>query len=523
MVSFLGSSFRTTIKSAVLFSSIFFLLNCDQNTDRSLSTHQSPSSSKNDAKPVVPSRELLVRGVYHDLLLDPHAVQNADQSAFLRDVLEGLTAYDPQGKLIPAVAESWKTEDNKTWFFVLREGAKWSTGEAVTAQDFVRSWQQLAQSQSQLKTYLAFLNVANAKKVLKGELPADKLGVEAIEDRILRIQLDKATPYLPHMLAHIALLPRYVQPSNQFVGNGAYRLLNQHANFIHLEKNPYYWAAQKVAFKRVDYQKLSENQSIETLDLVQQPKVIPDNTLYFPQNCTYFYEFNLRDPLLSKSAVRKAIVSMVSARDIVQQVAPKMRPTTHVLPDAMQMEQDSVWEPVVVEQVFEQYGVSEKQPLHLKITHDQQDIHPEVAQRIVRMLSQSDMLRVTAEPVPWQTLLEKRIKGDFQMIRSGWCADYHEPSAFLNVFYSHSPDNKMFYANPKVDELLEKTLSSMNETERYRLYAELGQLLQTENVVLPIFQYQTPIWLHGSLNGYQRENATGIIYSKDLFRKVNVN
>lgn len=518
MFSFDNSHFYSKIKSAVLFTVFFSLLACEPKENPTL-----PSQLSKKDKAVVnvePSRELLVRGVYSDLLLDPHSAQNSDQSAFLRDLLEGLTAYDSQGKLIPAVAESWETEDNKTWFFILREDAKWSTGELIVAQDFVTSWQNLARVSSELKSYLAFLNIENAQSVINGEIAVEKLGVEAVDNRVLRIQLEKATPYLPHMLAHIAMLPRYSHESAQFVGNGAYRLVNQNANLIHLEKNPHYWAAQKASFKFVDYQKLAENQNITGLDIVQQPKNVPENSPYFPQNCTYFYEFNMQDPMLSKSAVRKALVSMVSARDIVQQVDPQMMATTNLLPYSMQMDQESTWEPVVVEQVFGQYGVTETNPLQLEITHDQGNIHSNIAQRLVRMLSQSDMLRVSTEAVSLQSLLEKRSKGDFQIIRSGWCADYHDPSAFLNVFYSKGPDNKMFYSNPKVDELLEKTLTLVNEAERHSIYAQLGQILQSDNAVLPIFQYKIPIWVHPTLNGVHLDNSTGVIYSKDVFRKV---
>lgn len=67
-------------------------------------------------------------------------------------------------------------------------------------------------------------------------MPVADLGIEAIEHRVLRIQLDKPTPALPAMLAHVALLPTYQKESAQFVSNGAYRLVNQQDDFIHLEK-----------------------------------------------------------------------------------------------------------------------------------------------------------------------------------------------------------------------------------------------------------------------------------------------
>ena len=80
---------------------------------------------------------------------------------------EGLTAYDPEGRIVPGIAESWETKDNKTWIFTLREGLRWSNGDPLVAQDVMLSWQALSQSNSPLRSYLAYLNLKNAKGVLE--------------------------------------------------------------------------------------------------------------------------------------------------------------------------------------------------------------------------------------------------------------------------------------------------------------------------------------------------------------------
>lgn len=137
------------------------------------------------------------------------------------------------------------------------------------------------------------------------------------------------------------------------------------------------------------------------------------------------------------------------------------------------------------------------------------------------MWSQSDMIRVKAQPVAWQQLLEKRAKRDFEVIRSGWCADYNEPSAFLNIFYSQAADNQAGYHHAEVDKLLEQTLLPQTETERKHLYSKITTQLQQDYVVLPIFQYTTPIFIHPTVTGYHLDNPTGTMYSKDLYRKVS--
>ena len=464
------------------------------------------------------NRVELKRGVYSDLTLQPWQAQNEEQTQLLRDLFEGLTAYDAQGNLIPAVAESWQTKDNKTWIFTLRENVKWSNGEAVTASDFVQSWQALSQSESPLKNYLAFINLKNAKAVLEKTLAVESLGLFAENDRTLRIELDKASPYLPSMLAHVSLLPRYTKSTETFISNGAYQLQSQAENQHILTANPYYWAKEKVIFEQVKYQKIAADADLSDFDVVINPQKTVQNIQDYPQLCTYFYEFNLADPMLQKSAGRKAIASMVSTKNLVADIA-HLHPSNTFLPKSMLGEQDSVWEPVVAEQLLSPNQISETHPLKLRIRYDDSSLNQTVAMRLNRQLSQSDLLRVENQGVSWQELQTARTKGDFQLIRSGWCADFNDPIAFLNLFYSKSPDNKNGYKNAEFDRLFESAMTATSEKVRLENYAKLKGIVQQEYLVLPIFQYSTPVYLAPSIMGAQ-VNSVGTIYSKDLWRKV---
>lgn len=86
-------------------------------------------------------------------------------------------------------------------------------------------------------------------------LPVESLGLFAENDRTLRIELDKASPYLPSMLAHVSLLPSYTKSTETLISNGAYQLQSQDNNQQVLTANPYYWAKEKVIFQQVKYQK----------------------------------------------------------------------------------------------------------------------------------------------------------------------------------------------------------------------------------------------------------------------------
>ena len=181
---------------------------------------------------------------------------------------------------------------------------------------------------------------------------------------------------------------------------------------------------------------------------------------------------------------------------------------------------ESHWEQTPVEQLLSQGQISEKAPLKLTLSYDQSELQHQLVQGLIRMWSQSDMIRIIGEGMSKSQLLENIAKGNFHIARSGWCADYNEPSAFLSLFYSHSPDNKSGYRNEEVDRLFEQSLKVIPSAERTALYHRIEQILQEENVVLPLYQSRVPVYLHPTLNGYDSDNPTEVIYSKDLFRRI---
>lgn len=514
---------RNSISAVVFFAVFLFMLllsGCEE----------LPSPAEQAViRPVKKEVNVLHRGVYTDFVLDVIQVNKPEQMVLMRDLLEGLVIFDRLGNIVPAVAESWQTTDNKSWIFTLRPELKWSNGEQLTAHDFVRSWHRLALSESPLKSYLAYLNLQNAELVLAGTLPVEQLGIRALDDYTLHIQLDKSAPYLPKMLAHSALLPHYLplqtlakdpaQDLSLLVGNGAYIVTERNDNLFKLEKNPFYRQPEDIAFTQVHYYKIKQNQEKEA-DVVENPKFDNGQTLYFPQLCTYFYEFNFNDTFLQQSAVRSALMSMISVSDIIQDTKAIAADSSGFLPQNMQFEQEREWQPTLVEQLLQQAGVTEKNPLQLRMTYDNDGVHPILADRLIRAWSQSDLIRIKAEPLSHQQLMEKRIKGDFQLIRSGWCADYNDPTAFLQLLHSQSPDNKSGFSHESIDQLLERSLSvDISEAERNSLYQQIADIAEREKAVLPIFQYVKPIHIDSSIAGYELKNPTEVIYSKDLYRK----
>ena len=134
--------------------------------------------------------------------LDPALAESVGANNIMRDLFEGLTATNEAGKVVPGVAESWKQTDNNTWIFKLRKNAKWSNGDAVTAEDFVYGIRRFVDPKTAspyASTYGIFL--ANGAEVVKGSKPPSDIGVKAIDAQTLEIKTPYPVSFLPELVA----------------------------------------------------------------------------------------------------------------------------------------------------------------------------------------------------------------------------------------------------------------------------------------------------------------------------------
>ncbi|EEG83436.1 ABC transporter, substrate-binding protein, family 5 [Proteus penneri ATCC 35198] len=198
--------------------------------------------------------------------LDPINAVGLTEAQVQRDLFEGLTIEDEHGRPIPGVAQSWRTEDNRVWIFTLRDNAKWSNGEKVTATDFVYSWQRLVDPKnlSPFAWYASLASIENAQKIIDGKLKPTSLGVEAIDEKTLKVTLERPVSYFPSLTTNFSLYPvprhsiekygsEWIKVGN-LVGNGAFVLKDRVINEkIVLAPNPYYWDHKNTVLTKVTF------------------------------------------------------------------------------------------------------------------------------------------------------------------------------------------------------------------------------------------------------------------------------
>ncbi len=274
--------------------------------------------------------------------LDPHRAQGLSAQQVIRDLFEGLVRDDADGRLVPAAAARFDvSDDGLTYTFHLRPEARFADGSALTAADFVYSFERALDPQT-TAPYAAMLSpMAGAPERLAGKKEA-ALGVRAVDALTLEILLAAPRSDFLRRLAMPVAMPvqraaierhgTAFTRAGRLHGNGAYRLVEwTPQSTLVLERNPHYRNAAAVAIERVRYH-VTEDASgelkryatgelhlTETLPPGQAERLraqYPDELTIAPAYASFFLGFNLRHPALRDARLREAL-SLAIDREIL--------------------------------------------------------------------------------------------------------------------------------------------------------------------------------------------------------------
>ena len=198
--------------------------------------------------------------------LDVSKAEDTVSSEVLMNVMEGLVKLDKDGKIVPGVAESWeKSEDGKTWTFKLRKDSKWSNGDTVTAKDFEYSWKRTLDPATASTYGFIMYDIVGAKDYNLGTVDnADGVGIKAIDDYTLQVELVRPVHYFDSLMFFKTFLPQNQKVVEQFgqeygtdkdkmVYNGPFTLTEWKLEDIYtMSKNPNYWDASTVKIDKVN-------------------------------------------------------------------------------------------------------------------------------------------------------------------------------------------------------------------------------------------------------------------------------
>ena len=488
--------------------------------------------------------------------LDPQLVEETVGGDIVRDLFEGLMNSDPEGNLVPGVALSYEvSDDNKVYTFTLREDARWSNGDPVTASDFVFGWRRAADpaTASPYAWFMELTTVQNAAKIIAGEVPPEEMGIVALDDYTLQITLEESLPYFPLMTTHYTLFPApqavieelgdaWTQPGNM-VSNGAYVLAEHVPNEKSVRvRNEMYWDNENTIIEEVTSLVINDENAALTrylageLDQTDVPagqfprlkEERPEEATSVPRLCNYYYTFNLSDNGLEAFKdvrVRQALSYAIDRNIIVDSVLKGGQYPAYnfahqatagfEIPDIEYSQWTQAERDEKAKELLAEAGYGPDNPLEFEMLYNTSESHKAIATVMAQMWKQKLGVQATQANMEWKTFLEVRGEQGFEIARGAWCGDYNEASTFLDLVASASGYNDGKFSNERVDELLASARTMANPQANY---TEIEQIMAAEMPVIPIYHYTTVFMLQPDVKGWPYENVEKMWYSRDLYR-----
>ena len=487
---------------------------------------------------------------------DPQMVEDVSGSYFVRDLFEGLMNQDADGNLIPGVATGYTTNDAKdVYTFTLRDNARWSDGNPVTAHDFVYAWRRLADpaTASPYSWFADIMALENVGAVMSGESPPEALGIRALDNHTLEVRLTASLPYFAAMTTHASTFPSpqwtvrtfgdgWTKPGN-IVGNGAYVLTEHIPNETATrERNTMYWNNDATIIDKVvtlvindentDFTRWEAGETDKgAVPSGQYPRLkaeYPDEAISFPRLCTYYMTFNLSPSgpeafkdvrvrqALSYALDRSVVTDKILQGGQIQAFTFTPGATAGFEVPAVafgQMSQDQ--RNVNAKLLMAAAGYGPDNPLKFEYMYNTSEGHKKIAIGAQQMWKETLGAEATLANQEWKTFLKTRGGQNFDVARGGWCGDYNEASTFLDLMTTPSGYNDGKFSNAEVDELMTSARTMSDATSNY---TRVEEIMANEMPIIPVYHYTGVFMLRNNLKGWPFNNVEQNVYSRDLYK-----
>lgn len=454
----------------------------------------------------------------------------------LNNVYEGLYRLDADSTPQPAGAgeAAEVSEDGLTYKIKLREDAKWSNGDPVTAADYVYGWQRTVKPETASEYAYLFSPVKNADAITAGDTDPSELGIKAVGDYELEITLEKATPYFDYLLAFPSFFPQnqkvveengdqYASTSDNAVYNGPFVLTGFDGPGTDTEwayeKNDQYWDKDTVKLQTINVSVVKESSTalnlfqdgqaddvILTGELAQQ-MANDEAFVSQPEATTSYLELNQRDedsPFRNEN-LRKAISYAIDRDALVTSIlGDGSIASTGLVPEGMTFspgDHTDFTEAAgsVIEYNEEQAKEHwEKAKEELGIDSLEFDIlasDTDSTKKIIEYLQDTiektlDGVKVTLSPVPFSVRLDRSNAGDFDTVMGGWGADYADASSFTDLFTTGNSYNRGQWSNEEYDAAVEAagTTNANDPDKRWEDLVNAEKIIMNEQGVIPVYQ-----------------------------------
>ncbi|MDP8905401.1 MAG: peptide ABC transporter substrate-binding protein [Chloroflexota bacterium] len=442
---------------------------------------------------------------------DPAQAGDAGSVSVLAQVFEGLTAFDHENRVQPALAESWTVGgDGRSIDFKLRPGISYSDGSPIDAQHVVDSWLRLIDPARPAPLASLLADVAGANAYLRGEGTREAVALRAEGDRVL-VELARPATYFLAVTASppLAVVPPEMHGS--FAGpdlpaamivSGGYRPTRQDLSTILLEGNANYWAGapplstievvtDTAGRSRVD---MFEEGAVDYTDVsssdaawLRYDRALGPQLRSTPDLTIHYYGFDTTTPPFDDVRVRRAFAQAVNWDRIVRLGGD--RPARSMVPPGIPGGGSEDYRPP--------YDPEAARTLLAEAGFPKGEGFPAVAlvsngygyeEAVVTELERELGVSVSVELMDYSAYLGRGSTPDAPRFWTlTWSADYPHAHDFLGLLLeTGSVNNEGRWSNARYDAAIEQAAGTADPDEQERHYAEAQEILRAEVPIVPV-------------------------------------
>ena len=469
--------------------------------------------------------------------LDPQQATDGTSFEVIADYTDGLMQMDADGKSVPAIAESYDVStDGLTYTFHLRKDAKWSNGDPVTAADFVFGWQR-AVDPSVASEYAYMLSdigqVKNAAEIIAGKKDKAELGVKAVDDTTLEVDLVAPVSYFASLMYFPTFYPvnqkffetcadTYGTSPETTLSDGAFVLDSYEpaATQFHLTKNADYYDAQRVKLAGLNYQVIQDSQQAlmsyqtGTLDMTlvngEQVDQVKDDPAFKAVGAGYLWYVSpniAKVPELANQNVRMALTMAIDRASIATGVLKDGSTPTFTAvppqfatgPDGSDFSADQTkfadvcaFDAAKAADYWKK-GLQElgKTSISLDMTVDADDAPQKVAQ-VLKEEWEQELPGLTVNLViePKKQRVQDLQDGNFQLGLTRWGPDYADPMTYLGMWVTGNSNNYGLWSNKDYDDMIAECTTgdlAMDAQGRWTKLFDAEKLVMDNAVIFPIY------------------------------------
>ncbi|MEK4758821.1 peptide ABC transporter substrate-binding protein [Viridibacillus sp. FSL E2-0187] len=520
----------------VLFVAVFAIVLSACTANKEAGKEPSSADGGGDAKEKV----LYLNNGSEPTSFDPSVGFNAVSWNALNNLMEGLVRFNDKDQPVEATAEKFVvSDDGLTYTFTIRDGAKWSNGDAVTAGDFVFGWLHMLDPETASPAAFLAYPIDGAEAYNTGKGKAEEVAIKAIDDKTFEVKLNAPTDAFLSIITNPSFFPvnekvatenpKWFAEADSFVGNGPFNLSEwEHDVKFVFKKNDQYWDKDTVKLDKVDWAMVNDTNTeyqmykSDELDVSSVPAELAeqlknDKELHVEDQAgIYFYRFNVEKKPFTNKKIRQAFAKAVDQENIVQYVTKNGEKAAHGFvtygfkgPDGKEF-RESVGDLVsldkeeakkLLKEGMKEEGWS-KLP-KVTLTYSTSPEHQNIAVALQSQIKDALGVDAKLQNVEASVFLAEQKELKHQTSRSSFLYDYADPINAIESFITDSPMNRTAWSNKKFDSLIKSAKQESDATKRWETLQEAERVLIDEAPIVPLYFYNQV--------SLEKSNISGIV------------